>query len=108
MGPAMSLEDITLWLFALCNGLRVLAYLPQMRKAASDRHGASAISCTTWALFLVAHLATIAYALVNRSDWWLAVCFGANALGCLAIVAITCWKRWRHAMRVPHLRPGPA
>jgi hypothetical protein len=95
----MSLEDITLWLFACCNSLRVLAYLPQMRKAAADRHGAAAVSCTTWSLFLVAHLSTVAYALVNRGDGWLAACFAANALGCLGIVAIACWKRRRHAAR---------
>ena len=89
----MQLEEITLALFAACNSVRVLAYLPQIHKAAIDKNGASAISRTTWSLFLVAHVSTIAYALVNRSDPWLALCFAGNALCCLVILAISWWKR---------------
>lgn len=88
----MQLEEITLALFATCNSLRVLAYLPQIHRAAADENGASAISRTTWSLFLVAHVSTIAYALVNRSDPWLALCFAGNALCCVVILAIAWWK----------------
>lgn len=88
----MPLEEITFALFAACNSLRVLAYLPQIHKAAVDQNGASAISRTTWSLFLLAHASTIAYALVNRSDLWLALCFAGNALSCAAILAIAWWK----------------
>jgi len=88
----MQLEEITLGLFAACNSLRVLAYLPQIHKAAFDKNGASAISYTTWSLFLVAHVSTIAYAVVNRSDLWMALCFAGNALCCLVILAIAWWK----------------
>jgi hypothetical protein len=90
----MQLEEMTLALFAACNGVRLLAYLPQVYKAATDKNGASAISRTTWSLFLVAHLSTIAYALVNRSDPWLALCFTGNALCCLVIVAVA-WRKGR-------------
>jgi hypothetical protein len=93
----MRLEDVTLALFAACNFIRVFAYIPQIHKAATDVNGASAISCTTWALFLVAHVSTVAYALVNRSDWWLAACFASNALCCIAILAIAYWKGQCHA-----------
>jgi hypothetical protein len=102
----MTLEDITLGAFALCNSLRIVAYIPQVRKAAADKHGASAISSTTWSLFLVAHLSTLAYALVNRHDWGLAACFTGNALGCLAIIGITCCKRRRHAAQLGHAATG--
>jgi hypothetical protein len=61
----MTFEDISLTLFAACNAVRVVAYVPQIHKAAIDKNGAAAISCTTWFLFLIAHLSTIAYALVN-------------------------------------------
>jgi hypothetical protein len=88
----MQLEEVTLAFFAACNSARVLAYLPQIHKAAVDRNGASAISFTTWSLFLIAHVSTIAYALVNRSDPWLALCFTGNALCCLVILAIAWWK----------------
>ena len=80
-------------LFAACNSLRVIAYIPQIIKAANDENGASAISITTWGLFLVAHVSTIAYALVNRDDWGLASCFIVNALCCIAILGVACWKR---------------
>ena len=64
----MGLEEITLAAFTTCNTLRIGAYVPQIVKAAADRNGASSISLMTWFLFLVAHLSTVAYALVNRSD----------------------------------------
>jgi hypothetical protein len=103
----MSLEDITLALFAACNSLRVLAYVPQIHKAAIDKNGASAISRTTWSLFLVAHVSTIAYALVNRSDPWLALCFAGNALCCVVILAIAWWKDRGRASPVRGLHPMP-
>lgn len=95
----MSLEEITLALFAACNSFRVVAYVPQILKAANDKNGASSISFMTWFLFLLAHLSTVAYALINRSDWGLAACFAVNAVCCLAILAIAYWKRRSHAKR---------
>jgi len=101
----MSLEEITLGAFAACNSLRIFAYVPQIRKAATDENGASAISYTTWILFLVAHLSTVAYAIVNRADWGLAACFATNAVCCLAIVAIAYCKRRRHVRRQRYRNP---
>jgi uncharacterized protein with PQ loop repeat len=98
----MPLEDITMAAFAACNSLRLFAYLPQMRKAAKDRNGASAISFTTWGLFLVANLSTAAYAIVNQSDWWMAGCFVLNAFCCLLILIIAGFKAVRHARRRSH------
>ena len=98
---AMRLEDVTLTLFAACNFIRLFAYLPQIYKAATDKNGASAISYTTWGLFLIAHLSTIAYALVNRSDWWLAACFTCNALCCIAILAVAYRRSHSHARTSP-------
>jgi hypothetical protein len=95
----MSIEQITLALFALCNSARILAYLPQIHKAAIDPNGASAISNTTWSLFLVANLSTIAHAIVNLGDWWLAVCFAGNAVCCIAILTISYIKRRRFLSR---------
>jgi Flp pilus assembly protein TadB len=95
----MRLEELTLAMFAASNSLRMLAYVPQIRKAATDENGASAISYTTWSLFLVAHLSTVAYALVNRADWGLAVCFAGNALCCVAILAIAYMNRRKHAQQ---------
>ena len=96
----MSLEDLTLMLFTACNSVRIFAYIPQMRTAARDKNGASGISYTTWGLFLLAHLSTVAYALVNRADWSLALCFIGNALCCVAILAITYVKRRQFARQL--------
>jgi hypothetical protein len=98
----MSLEDLTLMLFTACNSVRIFAYIPQMRAAALDKNGASAISYTTWGLFLLAHLSTVAYALINRADWSLALCFMGNALCCVAILAITFIKRRQYLKGLAH------
>ena len=103
----MSLEEVTLGAFAACNSLRIFAYIPQICKAASDENGASAISYTTWSLFLLAHLSTVSYSIVNRSDWWLAASFALNALCCLAIVAIAYGKRRRYLRRSQSTAPAP-
>jgi hypothetical protein len=95
----MPLEEITLMLFAACNGVRIFAYIPQIRKGAIDQNGASAISYTTWAMFLIAHLSTVAYALINRADPELAACFAGNAVCCLVILAVAYCKRRGHVRR---------
>jgi PQ loop repeat protein len=103
----MSLEEITLALFAACNSFRVVAYIPQILKAANDKNGASSISFVTWFLFLLSNLSTVAYALINRSDWGLAACFATNALCCAGILAVAYWKRRTHARRLcPTNRPA--
>jgi hypothetical protein len=55
----MHIEDITMTVFAACNGIRLVAYVPQIYKAFTHRNGASAISGTTWGLFFVANVSTV-------------------------------------------------
>jgi hypothetical protein len=92
----MTLEDFTLAAFTLCNSFRVVAYVPQIVRAATDRTGAQAISCATWGLFLVSHASAAAYAFVNKEDWTMASVFLGNAIGCSAILLIAACKRSRH------------
>src|SRR5215813_5252264 len=92
----MTLADVTLTAFTLCNSLRVVAYFPQIARAARDQSGAEAISFGTWGLFLVSHTSATAYALVNQGDWAMASVFTGNAIGCGAILLIAAWKRSRH------------
>ena len=92
----MTIADITLAVFTLCNSLRVVAYVPQIARAAADRSGAEAISFGTWGLFLFSHMSATAYALVNTKDWTMAALFLGNAIGCAAIVLIAAWKRFQH------------
>ena len=89
----MTVADITLAAFTLCNSARVVAYVPQITKAATGADGAQAISFTTWALFLVSNSSAVAYALVNKDDWAMAIMFTGNAIGCAAILLIGAWKR---------------
>jgi hypothetical protein len=96
---SLSLEAITLGAFTAANSVRLLAYIPQIRKAAKDENGASAISYTTWLLFLIANISTVAYALVNRGDRELALCFAVNAVCCLTILAVAFWKRRSYVRR---------
>jgi uncharacterized protein with PQ loop repeat len=103
----MPLEEITLLLFTACNSIRVVAYVPQILKAATDKNGASSISFMTWSLFLLAHLSTVAYAIINRSDWGLAACFTINAVCCIVILVIAHWKRRSHAKSL-HYQGRPA
>jgi hypothetical protein len=95
----MSAADITLLAFTLCNSLRVLAYAPQIAKAAKDNGGAQAISFATWGLFLFANVSAVAYALINKEDWMMAAMFIGNAAGCTAILLIAAWKRAVHRGR---------
>jgi hypothetical protein len=99
----MPLEEITMALFAVCNSMRIFAYLPQIRKAATDRNGASGISYTTWGLFFLTHVSTVAYAIVNREDLWLATCFAGNAVCCLSIIGIAFWNRRSRMQRSDHV-----
>jgi hypothetical protein len=78
---------------------RVVAYIPQIAKAARDRSGAEAISLGTWGLFLFSHASAAAYALVNQKDWTMASVFLGNAVGCCAIILIAAWKRSQHRRR---------
>jgi len=92
----MTIADFTLAAFTLCNSFRVLAYVPQIMRAATDRGGAQAVSCATWGLFLVSHASAAAYALVNKEDWTMASVFIGNAIGCGTILLIAACKRSRH------------
>jgi hypothetical protein len=71
----------------------VFAYVPQIIAVARDTSGASAISYSTWGLFAVSHLSTVAYAVLVVDDWRMAPVFVANTICCLVIVGLTAWKR---------------
>lgn len=92
----MTIADITLAAFTLCNSARIVAYVPQITRAASDDGGAQAISFTTWGLFLLSNASAVAYALVNKADWTMAALFLGNAAGCAAILLVGAWKRAQH------------
>ena len=85
--------DVALVVFTACNTARVFAYLPQILKISRDTGGAAVISYTTWTLFGISHLSTVAYAVLVVDDWRMAGIFMANTLCCASIVGLTAWKR---------------
>jgi hypothetical protein len=97
MAKAMTLADYSVAAFALLNGARVLAYFPQIIRVYRDPCGAAAVSVATWGLFAAANVATVCYALIVANDPVVALVFAMNAVGCLAIVAMTILKRLSRA-----------
>src|SRR5258708_15823853 len=95
----MAAAEIRLAMGTLCKGMRVLAYGPQIAKAATDRSGAEAISFSTWGLFLFSNVSAVAYALVNKEDWTMAAMFLGNAVGCPAILLVAPWRPSHHPHR---------
>jgi len=99
-----ALADIAVVLFAVCNTVHVIAYVPQIVRIGRDTQGAPAISCGTWSLFRVSNVSTVAYAVLVTEDWSMAALFAANAACCIVIVGLTCWKR--AALRETRKEPG--
>ena len=89
----MTLADYSMTAFALMNGGRVVAYFPQMIRVYRDPHGATAVSLLTWGLFAAANAATVCYALTVSDDRIIAIVFSLNAIGCLAILGLTAFRR---------------
>ena len=101
----MTVSEIAFSLFAALNGLRVLAYLPQILRIARDDTGAAAISYLTWGLFGASNLSTAIYAAVSVKDWPMTLIFSANAVCCTIIVVQTTLKRRearRSSLRILH------
>jgi uncharacterized protein with PQ loop repeat len=92
----MTLADLSMTAFALLNGGRVIAYMPQMICVYRDRHGAAAVSLSTWIFFTAANAATASYALTVASDLVVAGVFALNALCCLIITALIVVRRLSH------------
>jgi hypothetical protein len=95
----MTLADYSVGLFAVLNGARVFAYVPQILCLYHDKNGGSAVSITTWALFAAANVATVSYAVVVSHDWLVASVFSLNALGCTGIVVLIALKRIEHDLK---------
>lgn len=99
------LPVVVITAFSVTNSIRVFAYIPQILKAATDQNGATAISFTTWGLFFLSHLTTIAYAVVQLADLVMALIFFGNAAACLTILVIAALKR-KHYLRCCSEKPA--
>jgi hypothetical protein len=90
----MALADVTFAVFSLFNALQLVSYIPQIVAVARDRNGATAISYSSWAIWLAGAAATVAYATINIWDVWLALVNAAHALCCLLVILLTAFKRY--------------
>jgi uncharacterized protein with PQ loop repeat len=95
----MTLADFSIAAFALLNGGRVIAYMPQIVSVYRCQNGATAVSLLTWIMFSAANAATVTYALTVSSDLVVAGTFGLNALGCIIIAALVAFRRLSHGRR---------
>jgi hypothetical protein len=89
----MTKSDLALLFFNAVNCVRLLAYVPQIVTIVRGCHGAEGVSCLSWALFGLAHLATAVYAWVTAGDAWMAFVFVVNFAACGLIIALTVYKR---------------
>jgi hypothetical protein len=89
----MTLADYSMTAFALLNGGRILAYMPQIMCVYRDRNGAEAVSLLTWAMFTAANLATVSYSLTVASDLVIAAVFALNAMCCFGITCLVACRR---------------
>ena len=89
----MTKADLALLFFNAVNCIRFLAYVPQIITIVRGCHGAEGVSCLSWALFGLAHLATALYAWVTASDAWMALVFLGNFVACMLIIGLAAYKR---------------
>src|SRR5262245_2581163 len=92
----MELSNIALFLFVMFSALRIISYLPQIYRVAADENGASAISYSTWALWVGANVSTALYAGINLRDPYLAFVSVIYAICCVTVIVLTAIKRRSH------------
>jgi len=95
----MTLAEYSMTAFALLNGGRIVAYVPQIMCIYRDRNGAEEVSLTTWAMFAAANLATVSYSLAVSGDLVVASVFALNAACCLAITSLVAYRRLARVRR---------
>jgi hypothetical protein len=102
----MEVSHLTFLAFTIFSSLRVVSYIPQIAKVASDTHGATAISYSTWSLWTGANAATALYALINLNDLYLAAVSAVYSGCCIVVIALTTIKRRRLKDGVRMARDG--
>src|SRR5262249_8078067 len=75
---AMTIADITLAAFTLCNSLRFAAYIPQITSALRDQRAAQAIPFAAWSIFLVSRASAMNGTLVDNEQWTIGSMFWGN------------------------------
>jgi uncharacterized protein with PQ loop repeat len=100
----MTLGDVVYYSFTICNTLRLVSYLPQIHKVMRDTNGASAISYSTWILWLAANATTAVYSVYNLGDGTMAWTNALNALCCAIVIMLTALKRRQFHAQITNYR----
>lgn len=95
MSNDLILQSITA-IYAICNAMRLLSYVPQIVAVARENSGAHAISLASWLFWVLSHAITAVYCAAVVKDPLLAGMMWGNAAGCLGVVVLTAMKRQRY------------
>ena len=95
MTQELLLHSITA-IYAVCNVVRLLFYVPQLLAVARDPLDACAISLSTWTFWTLSHAVTTVYCGMVVCDLLLAAMMFGNTVGSCAIVGLTAHKRFAH------------
>ena len=82
----MNAIEVAAVAFFVGNGVRILAYVPQMVALARCRGEPAGFSMTSWVMFGVAHGATAVYTLLVLGDVGMTAIFAVNFLCCGVII----------------------
>ena len=105
MSQELILQSITA-IYAVCNAVRLLIYVPQIVAIARERSGAHAISMFSWIFWSFSHAVTAVYCYIVVNDLLLGSMMWGNALGCFAVVVLTAAKRRRYGWTCERLHLG--
>ncbi len=83
-------------IYTVCNVVRLAFYVPQIMAVAREPSGAHAISLATWMFWSFSHGVTAIYCYAVVKDALLCGMMWGNAIGCVAVVALTVAKRRRY------------
>lgn len=105
---AVPLQEALTLAFLAANGLRLVAYMPQIAALARCAPGAGTnVSVLTWSLFAVSNLTTALYAAAVLADDRMALLFAGNVACCTVITGLALRCRARGAATGPgHRRSG--
>jgi len=99
-GGVVTGSNIVWIMFAAFSAIRMVSYVPQILRIAQDCSGATAISYSTWSIWLGANITMALHAAINLNDVWLAFVTASYGICCAIVIALTAFKRMAHRRRV--------
>jgi hypothetical protein len=97
----MSSAELSLLVFAACNTLRVIAYLPQIAMLIRRPESAASFSHASWLLFSAANASTAAYAWLVLADSLVATFSALSTLCGALLIGLALWRRMQPVAGAP-------